>query len=90
MVKHVKILLSGKVQGVYFRAHSKEQADNLGLVGYVKNTQDGKVYIEVEGEEANLNKFIAWCKTGSPQAEVTNVEMTEGDPKDFNNFSIEH
>jgi acylphosphatase len=90
MTKHVKILVSGKVQGVYFRVHAKNKADELNLVGIVKNTPEGKVYIEAEGTDDNLYTFIEWCKIGSPDAEVKRIETTEDSPKDFKNFSIEH
>lgn len=62
MVEHVKIKISGKVQGVFFRASAKEQADALGVVGFAQNQPDGSLYIEAEGEEEALDKFVNWCK----------------------------
>lgn len=89
-MKHYKILVSGKVQGVYFRVHTKEIAESLNLVGFVKNTQDGKVYIEVEGLENSIDKFLNWCKEGSPEAVVEKVETQPGQVADFKTFEIKY
>lgn len=79
-MKQALIKVSGKVQGVFFRAHAKEQALKFGLTGYVKNLPDGTVEALVQGEEAAINNFIEWCKKGSPSAQVEKVAASWGHP----------
>lgn len=88
MIKHLDIKISGLVQGVFFRASAKEQAENLGLRGFARNEEDGAVYIEAEGEEDNLEKFTAWCKKGPSLAQVEKVEVSLGKFKNFTGFEI--
>lgn len=88
MVEHVKIKISGKVQGVFFRASAKEQADALGVVGFAQNQPDGSLYIEAEGEEEALDKFVNWCKKSPPLARVEFVEIEEGRPKGYSEFKV--
>ncbi len=71
-MKHVNIRVSGKVQGVFFRASTKEQADQLGVKGFARNEPNGDVYIEAEGEEDKLNLFLEWCARGPSKARVEN------------------
>lgn len=60
-MKHFKLNVSGTVQGVFFRASTKDAADRLGIKGFVRNEPDGSVYIEAEGEEEKLNQFMECC-----------------------------
>ena len=69
----VIIIISGLVQGVYFRAHTRRQALNLGLIGYAKNLADGRVEVKAAGHKNNLEKLIAWCHQGPPAARVESV-----------------
>lgn len=57
-MKHYNITVSGKVQGVFYRASTKEKAEQLGIKGFVRNQSDGTVYIEAEGEVSQLDAFI--------------------------------
>ena len=68
--------MTGKVQGVYFRQSTREQALKLGLKGFVMNLDDGSVYIEAEGEEASLRQLSVWCERGPVLASVTGVEFS--------------
>lgn len=86
MTKHLNISIYGKVQGIFFRATAKEQADNLGIVGFAKNMPDGSVYIEAEGEKNMLDKFVRWCNKGPTIAQVEKVETSEGTLKHFKQF----
>lgn len=88
MKKHFSIRVFGKVQGVFFRASTKEQAEELGIKGFVRNENDGSVYIEAEGEEEPLQTFIGWCKTGPPKAHVDQCVIHSGEIKGFKNFVI--
>ena len=88
MPKHLNITVTGKVQGVFFRAFTKKEAERLQLNGFVYNESNGNVSIEVEGEEAVLHEFITWCKKGSPAAIVKEVKWKEGELKNFKDFQI--
>lgn len=88
MQKHFNILISGKVQGVFFRASAKQKADELGLYGFVRNEKNNRVYLEVEGEEAAIKKFIDWCYIGPPDSLVEKVEITESSLKKIWRFEI--
>jgi acylphosphatase len=87
-VKHFKLSVSGKVQGVFFRASTKEAAERLGINGFVRNEPDGSVYIEAEGEEEKLNQFVEWCRVGPPRARVEKLEMIEGEALGFTSFQV--
>ena len=82
------LLISGQVQGVYYRASAKEQADRLKLTGWVKNTPEGHVEITVSGESPALEQFIAWCRQGPPHALVSHVERRTLPDAVFPDFSI--
>lgn len=75
-MKHFKITVSGKVQGVYFRNSARDVATGLGLAGFARNQPDGSVYIEVEGDEDSLKKFLAWCNKGPEDALVQEISHT--------------
>lgn len=85
---HYNIKVIGKVQGVWFRDSTRKKALELGLSGFVRNEDDGSVYIEAEGEKDALDKLIAWCAVGPPLAEVAKVELKEGRLQDFTGFEI--
>ena len=87
-MQHLNIKVYGLVQGVFFRTSAKEEANKLGLTGFAKNQPDGSVYIEAEGEESNLNKFIKWCNRGPMMAQIEKVEVSEGSLKNFSRFEI--
>lgn len=88
-MKHLSITVSGKVQGVFYRAFTQKEAQRLQLKGFVRNQPNGDVYIEAEGEETVLQEFITWCKTGSPKSVVKEVTIKEGDLKKFVEFKID-
>lgn len=86
---HVDLVITGKVQGVFFRAEAKKHADKLGLGGFIRNDNDGTVHVEVEGEDSLVDEFIAWCHEGPPLAKVERIKINrESRLKSFNNFSI--
>lgn len=80
--------VTGPVQGVFYRATTNEIANKLGLKGYVKNMDDGSIFIEAEGKEEQLRKLIEWCKRGPPNAAVASVNIQEGIIKEFSDFKI--
>jgi acylphosphatase len=85
--KHV--VISGKVQGVWFRANTKQKAEQLGIKGWVRNTSDGKVEAIFEGDEENISEMINWCRQGPPLAKVEDVKIEEKTPNDdYDTFII--
>src|SRR5690606_35316581 len=89
MMKHVTIRVSGKVQGVLFRASTEKEAQKLKLSGIVRYELDGSVYIEAEGNETAIEQLIVWCRKGPERARVDKCEVTEGQPKGYTEFRIE-
>lgn len=82
------ITIRGKVQGVYFRASTKQIADILGLTGFVQNLPDGHVYAEAQGDHELLVRFIQWCHHGPENAQVISVSVTETECKPEFSFEI--
>ena len=87
-MKSVSITVTGKVQGVFFRASAKDIAEKLDVRGFAQNMPNGSVYIEAEGDEENLKQFIGWCQQGPPRASVSNVNVVEAEPKSFQRLDI--
>ncbi|MBN1861578.1 MAG: acylphosphatase [Candidatus Thermoplasmatota archaeon] len=83
MTTRVHVIISGRVQGVWFRASTKQKADELGLTGWVKNTDEGNVEAVFEGDTSKVDTMITWCWKGPPLAKVTDVKITrqQGDRK---------
>ncbi|HLG40326.1 MAG TPA: acylphosphatase [Chitinophagaceae bacterium] len=88
MLKTVSIIVSGKVQGVYYRQSAKEKARELNITGEVKNLPDDTVYIIATGKAEQLNQFIEWCRQGPPRAKVLNVITDEMTLTSFEKFNI--
>jgi acylphosphatase len=86
-VERTKVVVSGKVQGVFFRDSTREKAESLALVGWVRNLPDGRVEAVFEGSPENVREMLEWCETGPPHAEVESVETTpetpENDPSSY-------
>lgn len=87
-MRHFNIKVFGLVQGVIFRQSAKKKAEELGLVGFVRNEPDGTVYIEAEGSDEVLEIFVHWCREGPEHASVEKVEAEEGDFENFQEFEI--
>ncbi len=89
-MKHTKLHIHGRVHGVFFRDSVLKKANELALVGFVRNDLDGSVYIEAEGEEESLGKFVNWCKDGPPMAKVREIEIEEdSELRGFEGFRID-
>lgn len=69
------LIISGKVQGVFFRNTTKKYADKLDIRGYVRNRTDGTVEAVAQGDEEFLKKFIEWCREGPDMAQVDDVKV---------------
>ncbi len=74
-MQHVRLIIHGVVQGVFFRKHTREQARQYGITGFVMNLPDGTVYIEASGPVDSIAAFIRWCHAGPEGARVTSVDM---------------
>ena len=72
-------IITGRVQGVFFRVETKHAAEGFGVVGWVRNKMDGSVEAVFEGEEADVKAALAWCQTGPPHARVSKVEVIRHD-----------
>ena len=88
MKKTVNCFVSGRVQGVCFRMATSQQAKLLGLTGWVRNLEDGRVEVLACGEASLLDQFRKWLAHGPRMAKVINVESVSVDYQDFPDFSI--
>jgi acylphosphatase len=88
MPQTVSILITGKVQGVFYRKSARDQALAAGLSGQVRNLPDGSVHAIATGEPEQLDSFIAWCKQGPPRAIVSKVTVSEQELQLFQSFEI--
>jgi acylphosphatase len=90
-MKRVHVFISGRVQGVFFRAYTEQEAKKLGVKGWVRNLPDGRVEAVFEGENSAVDQMVAWCHKGSPSAKVTDVEVIEEPYKgEFSDFEIRY
>lgn len=87
-MKHISVKIWGNVQGVFFRESAKEQAEKLGLVGFVRNEKDRTIYIEVEGDEPSLLEFAEWCKRGPEGSSVKKIVVQSGTAKGLKGFRV--
>ena len=76
-MRRIRAIVSGRVQGVSYRANTAREARRLGVVGWVKNRDDGAVELEAEGPDDAIAALVAWCEQGPPAARVTGVAVDE-------------
>jgi acylphosphatase len=87
----VKLVIRGRVQGVFFRQSTKEMAERLGLTGWAKNCPDGSVAAVFEGEKQSVEAAITWCRQGPPAARVSDLEVDWQEfREEFSDFSIRY
>jgi acylphosphatase len=79
-MRKVKILVTGRVQGVYFRMFTQNKAKQFGIKGHARNLPDGRVEIIAEADHGSIEQLIKWCHKGPVTARVDHVEMTELEP----------
>ena len=84
----VHVYVSGTVQGVYYRANTRDQARERGVDGWVRNLADGRVEVVFEGAPDAVEAMVEWCHTGSPRAEVDDVDVEYADPQGETGFEI--
>ena len=91
LMKRIRIVISGDVQGVLFRTYTVQTAQKLGLVGWVRNNPDGSVEIVAEGEREKLENLISWAKKGPPYAKVEKVQFDwEEATGEFSSFDVRY
>lgn len=85
------VFISGRVQGVFFRAYTRDKALELGLRGWVRNIPDGRVEAVFEGDRGRIGEMLKWCNEGSPYARVEDVEVHWEEPRlDMRSFEIRY
>ncbi len=87
-MRRVRARISGRVQGVFFRASCADRANALGLSGWVRKAPAGRVEAEFEGEDAGVETMLAWSRKGPPYAEVDHVEVLEEAPTGAEGFRV--
>lgn len=85
-VARARIVVRGRVQGVFFRAETRERAHSLGLAGWVRNNRDGTVEAVFEGDRERVDSMLAWCRRGPALADVRDVEVDWEEPRSDQGF----
>ena len=86
-----RLTITGRVQGVAYRASAQDEGVRLGLVGVVRNRTDGSVESLVEGTREAVEEFVRWCRRGPPAARVADVEVVWSEPSgEYRDFEITH
>jgi acylphosphatase len=89
-VTRTHVIVSGSVQGVFFRYETRERARSRGLAGWVRNLPDGRVEAVFEGPDDAVEAMVDWCRRGPPGAEVTDVEAIAEEPNGMEGFQVRH
>lgn len=87
-MKAVQARVTGRVQGVSFRWSAQEQAQRLGVTGWVRNEPDGSVLLHAEGDDEAVDGLLSWCRTGPSLAKVTDVAVREAAPSGATSFDV--
>jgi acylphosphatase len=87
-MKRVRARVTGRVQGVFFRAEARSRADSLGVAGWIRNAPDGSVEAVFEGEPERVDSMVDWCRRGPPGAVVEDVEVVTEEPAGEQGFSV--
>ena len=90
MKKSVRLYVNGIVQAVFFRSFIKENAEKYDVKGFVRNLEDGRIEIFLEGKPENVNEMIELAKKGPKHAQIKNVEIREEKFQDFKTFKVLH
>jgi acylphosphatase len=84
-----RVVVSGRVQGVFFRDSCAKEAQRLGIAGSVRNTSDGEVEAFFEGEPSAVDEIVTWCRQGPSHADVDSVDVTDEQPTSEKGFRVE-
>lgn len=88
MTARAHVVVTGRVQGVFFRAEARDRASSLGLAGWVRNNADGSVEAVFEGERDRVESMVDWCRRGPPHAHVEDVQVAWEDPRGETGFTV--
>lgn len=88
MAQCLRCYVSGRVQGVFFRASARDEARRLGITGYARNLRDGRVEVLMCGEQDAIDAFRTWLRQGPPQAMVTDLECEVVESPGLSHFDI--
>ncbi|GIK41245.1 MAG: hypothetical protein BroJett011_50780 [Chloroflexota bacterium] len=81
-MKRVRILIEGKLQGANFRYHTQQEAQKLGLAGFVRNLSDGRIEIDAQGDDESVAKMLAWCQEGPQSAQLKSILFRYDEPSE--------
>ena len=84
----VRVLVRGRVHGVFFRAEARSRAESLGVAGWIRNLPDGSVEAVFEGEDERVESMVGWCRRGPAGAEVESVEVEREEPAGEAGFRV--
>ncbi len=87
MTVRKRIVVSGRVQGVFFRDSARREGERLGIAGSARNLHDGTVEVIAEGDEGAVDQLVEWCTSGPSHADVTDVDVTDEQPQGTTGFS---
>ncbi len=87
-MKRARVEVHGLVQGVFFRDSCRGEAEARGVSGWVRNTSAGTVEAELEGEDADVDALVAWCRHGPPRADVERVDVREVEATGGSGFTV--
>ena len=91
MSPRAHVIISGKVQGVFYRASTRDKAVRIGVTGWVKNLPGGNVEAVFQGEKNKVMQMIEWCKKGPAYSKVDDVSVTWEEPSgEFGNFEVRY
>jgi len=85
-VRAVRVVVSGRVQGIGFRAAAQRRASLLGVSGWVRNLSDGSVEVHAEGDDEIVGEFLAWCRMGPGAARVDEISVVDTVVEDLSGF----
>ena len=84
-----RILIEGRLQAMNFRYHTQQQAKKLGLTGFVRSLSDGRIEIEAQGDEANVEKMLAWCQEEPQSSQIKSIFYRYDEPQDrYTGFNV--
>jgi acylphosphatase len=83
-----RVVVGGRVQGVFFRDSVRRRAEGAGVAGWVRNTLEGTVEAVFEGDPAAVDELVEFCRRGPSRAEVTSVEVTDEEPEGLTGFDV--
>jgi acylphosphatase len=87
-VTRKRVIVSGRVQGVFFRDTTRRRAESAGVSGWVRNTPDGSVEAVFEGDEYAVQELVDFCRRGPSRAEVASVEVSDEEPEGLSGFDV--